>query len=482
MSLGEGFPPLLGDPGGVKDRNKEANPFARGAKVARSPGSNPEVGMNTGGNVCASDEQEEQGGLGLSLLFTPKSSSGKVHTEQQVAQSDKVIEVRRKVDELYEFIKDKHNVHHKIRALVISLRSGMQAVEREQQAYKKRAEQAEDELKKWKVMTSSVVETPKCPSTRAGKRDRETPGEEEASKKQKEQEDEVSQKVGEYSGWRIVQKKDERKTGQKKEETKTKEQKSQKKKEEKKNEKSRPRRERNKGDALVIEASDKVSYAALLRKVRENPELKELGENVVKTRRTQKGEMLFELKKDPAVKSSSFKELVAKALGSEASVRALSQETVIECRDLDEITTESEVRNALIVQCGMGDVSMAIRLRKAYGGTQTAAIRLPVTAAKTVLEVRSIKVGWSVCSLREIPRVAKQMERCFRCMGFGHQARNCVGPDRSDLCRKCGDKGHIASDCTKPPRCMLCKSEDGNNHMTGGFNCPVYKKAKASQQ
>src|SRR5450759_2667625 len=111
-----------------------------------------------------------------------------------------------------------------------------------------------------------------------------------------------------------------------------------------------------------------------------------------------------------------------------------------------------------------GDVSLTIRLRKAYGGTQTAAIRLSTEAANKLLEIGKVKVGWSLCSLKATPRVTKQKERCFKCMGFGHQARDCKGPDRSDLCRKCGEKGHIARDCMKLLRCMLCKNEDGNDH------------------
>lgn len=189
--------------------------------------------------------------------------------------------------------------------------------------------------------------------------------------------------------------------------------------------------------------------------------------------------MLFELKKDPAVRSSAFKALVEKSLGEEANVRALSQEKVIECRDMDEITTKEEVESALREHCG--DVSMTIRLRKAYGDMQTAVIRLPTAAANKLLEKGKVKVGWSVCPLRAVPRIAKQMERCFKCMSFGHQARNCEGPDRSDLCRKCWEKGHVAKDCKKQPRCMLCRKEDGNNHMTGGFQCPAYKKAMAGQ-
>lgn len=40
--------------------------------------------------------------------------------------------------------------------------------------------------------------------------------------------------------------------------------------------------------------------------------------------------LLFELKQDPTVKSAYFNLLVKKTIGEEASVRALSQESVIE--------------------------------------------------------------------------------------------------------------------------------------------------------
>ena len=247
-------------------------------------------------------------------------------------------------------------------------------------------------------------------------------------------------------------------------------------------EKEKLRRARIKEDALIIEAKDGMKYADLLKKVRRDPELKELGENVVKTRRTQNGELLFELKRDPTIKSSAFKELVVKTLGNEANVRALSHETVIECKDLDEITTEDEVRSALTMQCGLGDEPVGIRLRKTYGGMQTASIRLSAVAANKLLEKKSVKIGWAIGHFRMPPAVPRQMEKCFRCMGFGHRARGCKGPDRTKLCRKCGEEGHVAKDCIKQPKCMLCAEGVENDHTTGGFKCPVYQRAKASLQ
>lgn len=383
-------------------------------------------------------------------------------------------EVRKKVNELYEFVKDRHNVHLKIKQMLASIKSAVIVAEREEKALRLRAETAEKALTEAAGRAAvAALETPK--SHRSEKRGRDTPGDEEVPKKQKNEQtrDDNQRNDGRDGGWRTVESQRVKKKKRK--------EKIERMTEPKKKEKRRPQREKSKGDALIIEASDKTTYAAILRKVREDPELKELGENVVKTRRTQKGEMIFELKKDPSVKSLTYRELVAKSLGSEANVRALSQEVVVECKDLDEITTEEELRIAITEQCNL-NVPMQIRIRKAFGGTQTAAIRLPVDAANKLMETGKIKVGWSVCTLRITPRVTKQMERCFRCMEFGHQARNCKGPDRSKMCWKCGGNGHVARDCTEQPRCVLCKPEDGNDHATGGFKCPLYKKAKAGQQ
>lgn len=87
-----------------------------------------------------------------------------------------------------------------------------------------------------------------------------------------------------------------------------------------------------------------------------------MGTQVARIRRTRNGEMLFELKGDDmSVKSSNYKELIAKTLGESATVRALTQEIVVEVRNLDEITTEEELREALIEQFSLGDAGRIIK-------------------------------------------------------------------------------------------------------------------------
>ncbi|XP_062717180.1 nucleolar protein 58-like [Aedes albopictus] len=451
----------------VVGENSDA--FRRSGVVQRSPVTPLETAARTSSSAIRSEPQGSQRELGTpnQRVFTPTSKSS-------VVQESGLSEVRKKVNELYEFVKDKHNVHLKIKQLVVNIKSAVIAAEREQKALKLRVETAEKSLMEaTERATVESMETPKSHrNTRSEKRGRDTPGEEEVPKKQRSEQERASNRSDD--GWRTVENQQAKKKKKRKE-------KEEKKKEQKKKEKHRRPRERKKGDALIVEANDKTTYAALLSKLKEDPELKELGENVVKTRRTQKGEMLFELKKDPMIKSSAFRELVAKSLGSEANVRALSQETVVEIKDLDEVTTEEDLKRALTAQCNV-EGPMVIRIRKSYGGTQTATIRLPADAANKLVVNDKVKVGWAVCSLRLAPRFTKQMERCYTCTEFGHHSRNCKDPDRSERCWRCGGNGHVARDCTKQPRCMLCKPEDGNVHPTGGFKCPAYKKARTGQQ
>lgn len=241
---------------------------------------------------------------------------------------------------------------------------------------------------------------------------------------------------------------------------------------------NKPRRrkfkEKKKGEALIMKTSENA-YEELLRTVRSVPELAELGADVQKIRRTRAGEMMFELKQDSKTRSSVYKELTERVLGENVKVRAMCPEANLKCEDLDEVTTEDELKKALKEQCEIGDVEMSIRLRKGPFGTQVATLKLPIDAANKALEIGKIKVGWSVCSLS----IFKQPERCFKCLEYGHQAWNCKGPDRSKLCIRCGGSGHKIRDCKEQPKCLICANEASNDHVTGGPRCPAFKKASA---
>ncbi|KAH8329571.1 hypothetical protein KR067_004577, partial [Drosophila pandora] len=87
-------------------------------------------------------------------------------------------------------------------------------------------------------------------------------------------------------------------------------------------------KEKPKPDALVITAKGEASYADILRRVKQDKKLQELGDAVTRIRRTQKGELLLQLKK-AGEETDGFRALVAESIGDQVEVRSLSHKIEI---------------------------------------------------------------------------------------------------------------------------------------------------------
>lgn len=443
-----------------------ANPFARTGLVRTPP----------------AQEQEHQ------LVQKEQYSAW-----SRVPKLPKVETAKKLIDELHEYVDKRSNVHKDIKALVIKIQGALGTAVKEWKNMAQRAEEAEKELTAAKDAAKQQPSGTTLPSgarrrennTTAEqvsamgsipqrmqatpyftpKRPRASPGDARPGGSKKHKDALVTGErppvenvaaAGGHTSWQVVGKRKE-KSGSKN-----------------RTERRKFIKGRKKGEALIVKASDDT-YAEVLRTMRTNPDLKELGADVQKIRRTRNGEMILELKRDLKASSSSYKELTEKAMGGKVEVRALCPEATLQCKDLDEVTTEEEVGLAMKEQCDLGGVQMTIRIRNGPSGTKVASIKLPVDAANKALRMGRVKVGWSVCPLS----VLQQPEVCFKCLEFGHLARNCNGPDRSKLCRRCGEEGHKAQDCRKPPKCMICANTEDNNHPTGGRRCPAFKQASA---
>jgi hypothetical protein len=236
-------------------------------------------------------------------------------------------------------------------------------------------------------------------------------------------------------------------------------------------------------DALVIGLDkDKPDmYAEVLKKIKEDQSLKEMGNMVMGVRKTRNGDMLIELKADPTVRSLNYKESIGKAVENVgiplSSVKALTQVTTMECRNLDDVTTEDEFRAEMKKEFLLTDDQFngPIRLRKSYNSTQIATFKVTDEEAKLMIKRGKVKVGWSVCVLR----IPKEPIRCYKCLGFGHMKGNCKGEDKSKSCWNCGNDGHKSRDCQNNPKCLLCPEEESGSHATGSFKCKAYKEAVA---
>ncbi|KAI0276766.1 hypothetical protein BC826DRAFT_976737 [Russula brevipes] len=106
-------------------------------------------------------------------------------------------------------------------------------------------------------------------------------------------------------------------------------------------------------------ANENATYADILRQVKSDPNLKEVGKAVAKIRRTQKGDLLFQLVESGG-KSAQVSEKLKEVLGEQAEVKALCQRSEIEIKDVDEVTqkkkSSKKSKNNLILMYRYGRI------------------------------------------------------------------------------------------------------------------------------
>lgn len=240
----------------------------------------------------------------------------------------------------------------------------------------------------------------------------------------------------------------------------------------------KPKKRRTRPDALVIHACSEMSYADILKKVKTDPKLTALGENVRTIRKSEKGELIVELTKPEHEQLTNFTVAVKEVLGSDADVRSVTQEILIDIRDIDEITTKEEVLEALVnfseKMSNLQEASIK-SLRRGFGGTQIATVGLSAPLANILCDAGKLRIGWVVCRVRQklSPR------KCFKCFEFGHISVNCKSEkDFTKCCIKCGMTGHKIRECKNKAKCLICNGEKQDIcHITGSSGCPKFKKA-----
>ena len=165
--------------------------------------------------------------------------------------------------------------------------------------------------------------------------------------------------------------------------------------------------------------------------------------------------------------------LSIRRIGSKAEVKPLIVKESLEIRDLDETTTEEETVAAVRAKLGKDDMDVPCKLFTRYGKAKVAVIQFPQADAEALQQVGKIKIGWISCRIRK--RV--EVPRCFKCLGYGHTARNCSGPDRKESCWKCGEPNHKHKECTNNPKCTTCvdKGMVEAKHIPGNCFCPTFR-------
>lgn len=252
-----------------------------------------------------------------------------------------------------------------------------------------------------------------------------------------------------------------------------------KKKENEKQEKQRKRKRkpgtnRKKPDALVIRVSETLTYSDVLKKLREKVKPEDTETEIRSIRKTMRGDVLLEIGGNSEV-SEEFQATIKNAIGEPEAVMNLTPRSSIEIRDLDDLVTEVEVRKALeekLVEKG-GDLKIVIT--KANARSQRMAfVEMPTKAANLLVDHGRVRIGCVNCRIRHRVQVIK----CFKCLGYGHRARECRNTNRTNNCYRCGEEGHKGATCQQAERCVLCTElRVKADHTPGRKGCTAFRQA-----
>lgn len=225
--------------------------------------------------------------------------------------------------------------------------------------------------------------------------------------------------------------------------------------------------------AISIKPGANKSYSEVLKDIKDRIDPDKIGAEIRAIRQTRDGQVLMELGRTADAEKLSA--ALVTALGTSGTVRSLVPKISVEIRDLDCLTEKEDVEKALKRDFQeTGELKVVITKTNARE-QRMAIVEMGEKVAASLLKQGRIKIGWVSCRVRRRTTV----QRCFRCLGYGHVSRACRGPDRSHLCFSCGEADHKAKDCKSPKHCVLCaeKGLDQLAHAPGSGNCAVFREA-----
>ncbi|XP_044592005.1 uncharacterized protein LOC123270132 [Cotesia glomerata] len=224
---------------------------------------------------------------------------------------------------------------------------------------------------------------------------------------------------------------------------------------------------------------DTWTKADLLKEIKAKVNPTETGVDIKSIKQTKRGGVLLEIGRKTE-DTTAFTAAIKTATANIGTVRTLTPKATIEILDLDAITTENDVREAL-----KRDFTDSLEIKRVNltkptrRGNRAAFCEIDEASAFKILDKARIMIGWVNCRIRPVVKVT----RCIRCLGYGHATNSCKGPDRSKCCFKCGGGNHKAADCVEQPKCFFCTEEqeapDSLCHIPASGAYKVFRTALA---
>lgn len=221
----------------------------------------------------------------------------------------------------------------------------------------------------------------------------------------------------------------------------------------------------NKYETIVVTSANK-SYSDMLRAFRENINPEEIGIDIRTTRKTKDDSLLI-------VAEKGKRDLLQRKINENESLKEIQivqKKCELILSGMDAITTEAEIKSAIIQKLGN---EQNVEVKSMYTNRnceQIATLVMPAETASMLLHHSPIKIGWSMCRLKEKVIVP----RCTNCLKMGHTMRYCRDKNRHERrCLKCTKEGHVSKDCENQSYCLSCAAV---GHRSDSMSCPKYRR------
>ena len=107
--------------------------------------------------------------------------------------------------------------------------------------------------------------------------------------------------------------------------------------------KTRKHRKPQRLDSVIIKPFEKLSFADILRQVRNASEFRSVGEVVQLVKKTERREILLEFKRSTEMATEMHQSKLRSLLADDIEVRTITEEAPFELTYLDKVKTEEEI-------------------------------------------------------------------------------------------------------------------------------------------
>jgi len=215
-----------------------------------------------------------------------------------------------------------------------------------------------------------------------------------------------------------------------------------------------------------------LSYSDVMKKAKEQINLRDLGISNINSHRTANGSVIIEIPgPEGHIKADTLATRLREIIGENAVISRPVVKADLRIVGFDDSVIKEEVITMItdIGGCLAGEVRVG-QFRPTRNGSNMTWVQCPLSAAIRVSRKGRVNLGWSIARAELMK--AKPVQ-CYKCWNFGHVRNKCSSSvDRTGHCFRCGDKNHTSYTCSAEPHCVICADAGlSSDHRLGTPAC-----------